>query len=191
MCFTKTAAVLPSILCNPIHFQLECLVHSDLAAEAARAAQREVAEEEADNGVVTTINKQDATKALNGLFGSKSGPRSSSKAMVSDDEKEDESGVVTDISQNDAKNALAGLFGKRNGGHTLRKAKTVTAISLIESDNDDDHKDGLDIITPHRLEKYMTLSKIMPVHVLENRMKMDGVSKMLIGQLTKRKGQSH
>ena len=162
----------------------------DLAAEAARAAQREIAEEE-DNGVVTSINKQDATKALIGLFGSKSGSRSPSKSIVNDARKSDASGVVTDISQQDAKHALAGLFGKRNGGHTLRKAKTVTAIALLESDEDDDHKDCLDIITPRRLEKYMTLSKIMPAHVLENRMKMDGITKMLIGQLTKRKGQSH
>eukprot|EP01083_Nonionella_stella_P190682 706175_1 len=90
--------------------------------------------------------------------------------------------IVTSVSRNDAANALAGLFG-------AKKSKSAMVLPKDKNnknyDNDDEKGINLKIKTPSRLEKYMKLGKIMPIHVVENRMKMDGITKLLIGQLTK------
>ena len=127
-----------------------------------------------NGGVVTNISKDAAKNALAGLFGAKSPPI---KAKPSSN---DDGGVVTSISKDDAKNALGALFGAKNGG--LKKAKSARVIPRDR----DDGTVNLKITTPIKLLKYEKLGKIMPVHVVENRMKMDGITKMLIGQLTKR-----
>ena len=126
-----------------------------------------------DGGVVTNISKDAAKNALAGLFGAKSSPPKPKPVS------NDEGGVVTNISKDDAKNALGALFGARmgGGGGPMKKAKPVVM---------DNGKINLKISTPPKLLKYEKLGKIMPVHVVENRMKMDGITKMLIGQMTKR-----
>ena len=131
-----------------------------------------------DGGVVTNISKDAAKNALAGLFGAKS---SASKPKIPP--KNDDGGVVTNISKDDAKNALGALFGARmGGGGGLKKAKSAMVLPKPR----DDGTVNLKITTPIKLLKYEKLGKIMPVHVVENRMKMDGITKMLIGQLTKR-----
>ena len=131
-----------------------------------------------DGGVVTNISKDAAKNALAGLFGAKS-----SATKPKPTSNDDEGGVVTNISRDDAKNALGALFGARmgGGGGAMNKAK-----STVNSMSRDNGKVNLKITTPMRLLKYEKLGKIMPVHVVENRMKMDGITKMLIGQMTKR-----
>ena len=132
-----------------------------------------------DGGVVTNISKDAAKNALAGLFGAKS---SASKPKISP-KNDDDGGVVTNISKDDAKNALGALFGARmGGGGGLKKAKSGMVLPKPR----DDGTVNLKITTPMKLLKYEKLGKIMPVHVVENRMKMDGITKMLIGQLTKR-----
>ena len=128
-----------------------------------------------EGGVVTNISKDDAKNALAGLFGARKSSPSKPKPSS------DDGGVVTNINKDDAKNALAGLFGARKPGG-LQKAKSAMVLPKPR----DDGTINLKITTPPRLLKYEKLSKIMPVHVLENRMKMDGITKMLIGQITKR-----
>eukprot|EP01083_Nonionella_stella_P013192 37207_1 len=120
------------------------------------------------SGVITSISKDDAKNALSGLFG---GAKSTKPKATS--------GVITSISKDDAKNALSGLLAPR----AIKKAKS--AMTLPGNHDDDDSTTNLSIRTPLRLVKYEKLCRMMPTHVVENRMKMDGVPKLLMAQLTK------
>ena len=141
--------------------------YKPLSAQISTAPKNET-----KGGTVSTsaINKDDAKNALAGLFGA--------KQIKNGESKSSDNTIVSSINKDDAKNALAGLFGAKTAPKSTK--------SNTKTKDNDDGKLNLEIATPSKLQKYVKLSKIMPLHVLENRMKMDGVTRMLIGQLTKR-----
>ena len=107
--------------------------------------------------------------------------------LLSLDKPDGGGGVSSGMNQSDAKNSLAALLGGRSkpsspsGGAVTTKPKKQENSSNNDSTNTSNNN-PFKISEPSQLKKYYKLKKMMPVHVIVNRMRFEGVPKLLICQ---------